>query len=61
MKRTKERYDKVLDPYHKLEGLSGCISFPGEDLGTKFYLAQAYFFRLCFQKKILKRSLKVMA
>ena len=34
MKRTKERYDKVLDPYHQLEGLSGCISFPGEDLGT---------------------------
>jgi len=37
MKRTKERFDKVLDPYQKLEGLSGCISFPGEDLGTKFY------------------------
>ena len=37
MKRTKERYDKVLDPHHMLEGLSGCISFPGEDLGIKFY------------------------
>ena len=35
MKRTKERFDKVLDPADKLEGISGCIKFPGEDLGKK--------------------------
>ena len=33
MKRTKERFDKVLDPAHMLEGISGCTKFPGEDLG----------------------------
>ena len=45
MKRTKERFDKVLDSAEKLEGISGCISFPGEDLGNnqKHFF---YFFRL---------------